>query len=521
MGRRRIEMFQYRQILVRLRAGDSVREIARSGLMGRDKLSELQALAEQHGWLDQACELPQDDALGQALGARKRVAASTVSSAEPHRAIIERWVEAGVQGRAIHAALKREHGFAGSYSAIVRIVRRLRDAQPPEVTVRLEWLPGDAAQVDFGAGPMLRHPDGRVRRTWAFVMTLAHSRHQYLEFVWDQTVATWLGCHRRAFEWFGAVPARVVVDNAKCAIVKACAHDPLVQRAYAECAEGYGFKIDACPPHDPQKKGIVESGVKYVKGNFLPTRELRDLADLNAQARQWVMQEAGVRIHGTTREQPLVLFEAERPLLKALPAIAPDLGSWHRVVVHRDCHVQHDKAFYSAPFTLAGKTLWLRATDTAVALHEDWRHVVTHLRALKPGTRRTLRDHLPPQAKAYFERDRQWCVKQASEVGAQCVQLIEQLLGDSIAERLRAAQAVLALGKRYGSARLEAACARALAHDSAHYRTVKTILATGADMQPLVEPQTPAAYTRSRFVRSAADLFASGDLFEADPSTVH
>ena len=116
-------MFQYRQALVRLRAGDSVREIARGGLMGRDKLYELQALAEQHGWLDAARELPEDAALGEALGARKRVAASTISSAEPHRAVIERWVAAGVQGRAIHAALKREHGYTGSYSAIVRIVR--------------------------------------------------------------------------------------------------------------------------------------------------------------------------------------------------------------------------------------------------------------------------------------------------------------------------------------------------------------------------------------------------------------
>ena len=75
-----------------------------------------------------------------------------------------------------------------------------------------------------------------------------------MEFIWDQSVRTWLGCHRRAFEWFGAVPARLIIDNAKCAITKACAHDPQVQRTYPECAEGYGFRIDACPPYDPQKK---------------------------------------------------------------------------------------------------------------------------------------------------------------------------------------------------------------------------------------------------------------------------
>jgi transposase len=514
-------MFQYRQVLVRLRAGDSVRDIARSGLMGRDKLAALRALAEAHDWLRSESELPDDAALAAALDAGRRVAASTVSTAEPHRLVVQRWLDAGVQGRAIHAALKREHAYSGSYSAVMRLIRRLQAERPPEVTVRLAWAPAEAAQVDFGAGPMLTHPDGCLRRTWAFVMTLAHSRHQYVEFVWDQTVATWLGCHRRAFEWFMGVPERVIVDNAKCAIVKACAHDPLVQRAYAECAEAYGFRIDACPPHDPQKKGIVESGVKYLKANFLPTRHFRDMADLNAQARQWVMEEAGVRVHGTTREKPLVLFEAERPLLKALPAIAPDLGSWHRVVVHRDCHVQHDRVFYSVPFTLAGKALWLRATDTTIAIHEDWRHVVTHARARRAGARVTLRDHLPPAARMFFERDRQWCCKQAQAIGAQCAALVERLLSDRISERLRAAQGVLALAKRYGAQRVETACARALAHDSPHYRTVKTILSTGADLQPLVEPHTPAAYAHSRFARSAAALFGTDDLFDNDPSSLH
>lgn len=517
-------MFQYRQVLVRLRAGDSVREIARSGLMGRDKLGELRAVAEQQGWLAADAAVPDDEAIQAALTGRDggrgaaRRASSTISSVEPHRELVKRWFHAGVQGRAIHAALKREHAFGGSYSAVVRMLQQLRGEIPPEVTVRLSFAPGEAVQVDFGAGPVLTHPDGKPRRTWAFVMTLCHSRHQYVEFVWDQASATWLGCHRRAFEWFAGVPARVIIDNAKCAIVKACSHDPLVQRAYAECAEGYGFKIDACPPHDPQKKGIVESGVKYVKGNFLPTRSFRDLADLNAQARTWVMQEAGTRMHGTTREQPLVLYALERALLKPLPSVAPDLGTWHRVVLHRDCHVQHDKAFYSAPFTLVGKTLWARTNDTVVALYEDYRHLTTHLRAQRAGQRVTVADHLPPNARTFFERDRRWCMTQAAAVGPHCAELLTRLLSDRIAERLRAAQGVLAL-KRHGAERLEAACARALAHDSPHYRTVKTILATGADRQRLdgstAQPATPAAYTSARFTRSAADLFGT------EPGTLH
>ncbi len=114
-----------------------------------------------------------------------------------------------MSGVAIHGALKRNHDYTGSYSSVYRMVVSIAGSALPDATMPLLFAPAEAAQVDFGAGPMLVHPAiGSPRRTWAFVMTLCFSRHQYVEFVWDQTVATWLGCHRRAFEWFAAVPAR-------------------------------------------------------------------------------------------------------------------------------------------------------------------------------------------------------------------------------------------------------------------------------------------------------------------------
>ena len=500
-------MFQYRQALVRMRQGDSDRQIAAARIMGRRTAARLREFSLERNWLDSAGAMPEDEAIAAAMVKPKR-ASTTISSLAAQRERIQVWVEQGVTGVAILAALQREQGWGGSYSAVRRMLADIRKDVPPETTCRLDFEPADAAQVDFGAGPMLMHPDDKLRRTWAFVMTLCFSRHQSVEFVWDQTVATWLGCHRRAFEWFACVPQRLTIDNAKCAITKACAKDPTVQRAYAECAEGYGFKIDPCPPHDPQKKGIVESGVKYVKGNFLALREFRNLSDLNEQARSWVTQVAGVRIHGTTRQAPLALFEVERPLMRALPPQAPDLGTWHQVRLHRDCHVKFDYRLYSAPFALVGKVLWLRATDGAVALYDDFRHVATHCRGSKPGERRTVRDHLPPKAQAFLARDREWLASQAHLVGSACAQLIDQLLSDKILERLRAAQGVIGLGKTYGAARLEAACARALAHDSPFYRTVKSILSTGADKAAAAEPVTPAAYANSRFARDAATLFA-------------
>ena len=106
-----------------------------------------------------------------------------------------------------------------------------------------------------------------------------------------------------------------------------------------------------------------------------------------------------------------------------LPAVTPDLGSWHRVSVHRDCHVQFDGGLYSVPFTLVGKVLWLRATDGTVALFEDYRHVHTHARVQRRGQRRTVPEHMPPQARAFSARDRNWCVQQACEVGPRCAEL--------------------------------------------------------------------------------------------------
>lgn len=124
-----------------------------------------------------------------------------------------------------------------------------------EVPLRLDFPPGEAAQVDFGAGPLLADVrTGEIFKTWFFVMTRCGSRHQYVERVRDPRSATWLACHRHALAWFGGVPGRIIIDNAKCAITRACAHDPAVQRAYADGAEGYGFRIEACPPRDPQKK---------------------------------------------------------------------------------------------------------------------------------------------------------------------------------------------------------------------------------------------------------------------------
>jgi transposase len=298
-----------------MRLGDSDRALAKTGLIGRPKAKSLRQLAESRGWLDPAHPLPEDAEL--ALAFHPSPGQTTAqSSVEPYREQVTQWVEQGIQTKTIHQALVRNHGYSGSYSSVYRFASSVKP-RTPKATMHLDFAPGEAAQIDFGSGPTLVDTrTGELIKTHFFLMTLCWSRHQYAEIVLDQKVPTWLECHRHAFEWFGGIPRKLIIDNAKCAITKACRHDPVVQRAYAECAEGYGFKIDALPPREPQMKGRVESGIKYLKKNFLPLRELRDLADANRQLQDWILEEAGNRIHGSTREQPLLRFGIEKPLLQ-------------------------------------------------------------------------------------------------------------------------------------------------------------------------------------------------------------
>jgi transposase len=505
VGNRRFEMYQYRQILLRMRQGDSDRDIARSKLMGRKKIKAVRAVAERAGWLVATSTVPEDATLAAAFTPTVR-APTCVSTLEPLRAVIEAWFAQGIQGTTIHGALKSNHGYTGSYSAVRRFVQALAAAHPEVcTTTRLDFEPADAAQVDFGQGPTIVDVGtGEVIKTWIFVMTLAWSRHQYAEVVRQQDVATWLGCHRRAFEWFGGVPRRVIIDNPKCAITRACNTDPTVQRAYAECAEGYGFKISACPPADPQKKGIVEAGVKYVKRAFVPTRTFRDLADANRQLKAWVLEDAGHRCHGTTREQPLTRFAIERPLLQPLPAVPPELATWAKVTVHRDGHVSFGKALYSVPFRLMGHVLWLRATATTVRLFREHELVATHPHT-RPGGRSTVDDHRPPNALAWCLADPQYCLQEAARIGPACRTLIERLFSDRVLDQLRSAQGVIKLAKKVGPVRLEAACKRALAFDAPRFRTVKTILDKGLDLNTERDAFDALAETYTRGGRFCRD----------------
>lgn len=509
MSNRKFEMHEILQIIFRLKQGDSIRGISRAKLADRKKVRQIYRTAVEQGWLSPKSSLPSDEELSKFFKPKPVINQSSLVAS--FKTQIEEWFKQGIQATTIHAALQRQHNFTGGYNAVQRFVKSLKDSTPT-VSMILEFKPGECAQVDFGAGPKLTNETtGEIIKTWIFVMVLAFSRHQYAEIVLRQDVETWLGCHRRAFEWFGAVPHKIIIDNPKCAITKACYHDPIVQRSYAEFAQGYGFIISPCPPRDPQKKGRVESGVKYVKNNFVPLRYFRHLVDANQQLKEWILEKAGNRIHGSTHEKPLILFQTEKLFLKPLPDNPPELAIWEKVSLHGNCHVQFLRCYYSAPYQLVRQIVWLRASETTVRLYHDHKLIAVHSRLFQPGSKSTLQEHLPPNALAYCMQDAQWCLEQAKQIGEYCEQVIKQLLNHNVVDYLRATQGIIRLQKKFGNARLNAACRRALMFQSGYYKTIKSILEKGLEYEPLPAQDAFDALTetytgKSRFCRNTSIL---------------
>ena len=498
-----------RELLRHLREGRSNRAIHQALGLGRPTIGKYRGWAQREGLLEGP--LPSLGELQARLKASLPPAPpQSVSTVEPHRATVLALLAQGLETEAIYQRLKDQHGFTGHYQAVWRFARKLQP-QRLEVTVRVEVAPGYEVQVDFGYAGMMFDPVTRKpRRAWAYVATLAFSRHQYVEFVFDQTVATWLMLHRHMLEFFGGVPEHVRIDNLKAGIVQACLNEPEAQRSYRECAEHYGFLITPCRPATPQHKGKVESGVHYVKRNFLAGRDYtqpqHSLHHASVEALRWVAETAGHRRHGTTKQIPLEQFEQiERAALRPLPPAPFELVTWKQVKLHRDCHIVFENAYYSAPYRYVGETLWVRGTAQSIEIHCDFERLVIHTRAARPGERLTLLAHLPPEKVAGLTLTPIACLERATQVGPQTAEVIAQLLAERPMDRLRGAHRLLHWAEKNDPARLERACARALAFSEVSVRTIENILKTGIADQAALEPAEPAP-DWPRFAREAGDL---------------
>jgi transposase len=503
----RLKVQQVEEIVHRLREGQSERSIVRDLGCARETLRRYASIARENGFLSEEAEMPSLSDIAAATTGSGSVRRTNVSSVEPYRSIVKELVKNNTEAMAIYGRLRKNHGYTGSYSSIRRFIAHLVP-QTPDAVVRVEVQPGQQAQVDFGTVGKLWCPKKKLHLTaYCFVMTLSWSRHMFVRFVFDQRIPTWLECHRLAFDAFGGVPEEIVIDNLKAAVLEARLDDPVLSMPYARAARHYGFLVHPCRPKTPEHKGKVESGVHYVKRNFMASEDLTDINDANRKVGVWVSEEAGLRLHGTTREQPMARFlETERAVLKPLPVDAYDLEEVVRATLHRDCHVQAGYCYYSAPYALIGTVLEVYFFAHTVQIYKGSELVTTHARATHRGERITRHEHYPPEKSVYLTRTRSWCRDKASAIGSRCLEIVDQLLNDGPLDKLRSVQGIVALADKYPAARVEAACDRALRFGDPSGRRIRTILLAGTDLEP-VEKVVQLRLVSFDFARDASDFF--------------
>jgi len=448
-----------------------------------------------------------------------RPAPQQLSTLKDWRPEVAALLEKRLGPQAIYDRLRLEHtdfrGSLGSLKRLAQRIRRERGVLPEDVTIPVDTEPGDVAQVDFGyAGRLWDSATGMPRKAWVFVMVLGHSRHQYSEVVFDQRTVTWLELHQRAFAALGGVPRVIVPDNLKAAVIRAAfgvSGLPELNRSYREIARHYHFRVDPAPPRAPKKKGKVESGVKYVKNNFLRGRREQDVSEVNRELGRWTLEIAGTRVHGTTGRRPVEVFlSEEKAHLLPLPIKRYEIVVWKQATVHADCHVHFDKRLYSAPWRLINQEVWVRATATSVAIYSDDVRVATHSRRGKKQ-RSTHDEHLPEGRAELRHRSRAYWEERADRMSPEVGAFVREVFdSDDVLLQLRAVQAIVTYLEKFPIERATAAARRASFYGSNSYQAVKNILTRALDLEPLPTSKAQPRWADApRFARDLSKLFDS------------
>ena len=241
------------------------------------------------------------------------------SACEPHRTFIEEQIELGRNATAIYQDLVDRFQFKHRYNSVKRFCRCLK-VKRPEQFDRLEFLPGEEAQVDYGEGALTLNPKtGKYRRPRLFVMTLRFSRRSFRKVVWNSSKEVWAQLHEEAFLYFGGVPRYIVLDNLKEGVISPDLYEPKLNSLYLVMLNHYGVVADPARVCDPNRKGTVENAIQHTQGTALKGRRFDTIEAQNEFLLHWEETWAAKRIHGRAKRQVEEMFKEEKPYLKALP----------------------------------------------------------------------------------------------------------------------------------------------------------------------------------------------------------
>lgn len=510
MAYRELSVIEVREVLRRYALGESLRAIARGTGVDRKTVTKYLEAAQPLGVRPSGPPLTEEQVVGVLATLRAPGPRGVSESSEllqPHQATIQAWLDDGLRLTKIHRRLRKD--VAISYSTLYRFAQVHCGFGASAVTVRVaDPPPGEAAEVDFGLLGYWTDPEsGRRRQVHGLLVTLLYSRYAFLHVALRQDLAALLDGLEAAWAFFGGVVKRLVLDNLKPAVTTADRYTPVVDRVFLEYAQARGFLADPTVVRHPTGKPKVERGIPYAREDFFRGEDFRDLLDMRQRAVLWSRETAGTRLHGTTRRVPRVVFETEeRATLLPAPTTPFDRPVWAEATVHPDHHIQFQRALYSVPTRYIGQRVSVRGDQKLVRIYHRQELIKTHPRQA-PGQRSTDYADYPAALTPYALRAPDACIRRGAECGPAVGQFLTLLL-DGVFPwvRLRQAQQLLRLAERFGAARLNAACARALAFELVDVRRVQHILQSALEQEPAPSARGAVVSLPARFARPPASF---------------
>ncbi len=421
------------------------------------------------------------------------VPAHARSACEPHREWIEAQVHLGRNAMAIYQELVDQRGFRLRYNSVKRFCRALRKREPEQFD-RLEFLPGEEAQVDYGEGALTLYPgSGRYRKPRLFVMTLRYSRRSYRQVVWKSSSEAWARLHEQAFRYFGGCTQYVVLDNLKEGVITPDIYEPELNRLYGAMLSHYGVVGDPARVRDPNRKGSVESAIQHTQATALQGKRFESIEAQNAFLLHWEENWAARRIHGRAKRQVEEMFQEERAHLKALPLQGFRYFEEGTRTVQDDSTVQVDNAWYAARPARIGCEVVVRLYETELEIRD-----LKTLTLIRRHTRATHKGEVKlPDAERLFNPSRQThrILARAEQIGPKTQELCRSLFEQRGREAQKSMWGIVGLSSRYPASILEQAAAAALAHHIRSYKAVRTIadqlLAKAIDRLNVVQRALP------------------------------
>lgn len=488
-------MRKIREVL-RLRAGGlSARQIARSVGTARSTVAECLRRATAVG-VSWPLPADTDDAV---LERRLYPPAPAVATEErplPVWADIHRELQRkSVTLFLLHQEYRERNPDGYQYSRFCDLYRAW--AGKIDLVMRQEHRAGEKLFVDYAGQtlPIVDAATGEVRQAQIFVAVLGASNYTYAEATWTQTLPDWLGSHVRALTFFGASPAVLVPDNLRSAVTRPDRYEPDINPSYQDLAEHYAMAVIPAHVRKPRQKAKAEQGVLLAERWILA--RLRDVTFFSlAQANRAIANLLRLlndrpfrKLDGTRRSR---FEQVDRPAMKPLPATPYEFAEWKTATVYINYHVTVDHHHYSVPCTLVGQRLDVRFTATTVECLHRGQRVASHARSLIRGGYTTVDAHMPDRHRHRADWTPERLVRWAESLGPATATAVRAMLSSRRhpEQAFRSALGVMRLGKDYGLERLEAACRRANALGTCHYRSIESILKNGLDRKVLPEQIT-------------------------------